>query len=128
MNEYWEHNYRWDYDTNELPKPKSDSNEEQLQKLLDRKWEKSHYIHKPQIMEINKIYTENCLDTMAKMDDNFIQSIITSPPYFNLRDYGNSNQIGIENSFKDYLNNLLEVFTNAYRILKDDGILFYSEQ
>ena len=74
--------------------------------------------------EINKIYTENCLDTMAKMDDNFIQSIITSPPYFNLRDYGNSNQIGIENSFKDYLNNLLEVFTNAYRILKDDGILF----
>ena len=30
MNEYWEHNYRWDYDTNELPKPKSDSNEEQL--------------------------------------------------------------------------------------------------
>ncbi len=28
--EYWEHNYRWEYDTNELPKPKSDSNEEQL--------------------------------------------------------------------------------------------------
>ena len=75
-------------------------------------------------MEINKIYTENCLDTMAKMDDNFIQSIITSPPYFNLRDYGNSNQIGIENSFEDYLSNLLEVFTNSYRILKDDGILF----
>ena len=49
--EYWEHNYRWEYDTNELPKPTSDSNEEQLQKLLDRKWEKSHYIHKPQIME-----------------------------------------------------------------------------
>ena len=49
--EYWEHNYRWEYDTNELPKPKSDSNEEQLQKLLDRKWEQSYYIHKPQIME-----------------------------------------------------------------------------
>jgi hypothetical protein len=28
--EYWEHNYRWDFDTNELPKPTSDSNEEQL--------------------------------------------------------------------------------------------------
>lgn len=75
-------------------------------------------------MEINKIYNENCLDTMSKMKDDFIQSIITSPPYFNLRDYGNKNQIGIEDSFNDYLNNLLEVFTNAYRILKDDGILF----
>jgi len=75
-------------------------------------------------MKINKTYNENCLDTMARMEDNFIQSIITSPPYFNLRDYGNEKQIGIENSFNDYLNNLLKVFTNAYRVLKDDGILF----
>tara|TARA_R110000803_G_scaffold204837_1_gene271152 strand:- start:348 stop:1487 length:1140 start_codon:yes stop_codon:yes gene_type:complete len=75
-------------------------------------------------MKINKIYNEDCNLTMSKMYDNFIQSIITSPPYFNLRDYGNEKQIGIENSFNDYLNNLLEVFTNAYRVLKDDGILF----
>jgi len=32
-------------------------------------------------MEINKIYNENCLDTMAKMPDNFIDLTITSPPY-----------------------------------------------
>ena len=51
-------------------------------------------------MEINKIYNENCLDTMSKMKDDFIQSIITSPPYFNLRDYGNKNQIGIPDRFK----------------------------
>ena len=75
-------------------------------------------------MKVNKTYNENCLDTMLRMEDNFIQSIITSPPYFNLRDYGNDKQIGIENSFKDYLNNLMEVFNNAYRILKEDGILF----
>jgi DNA modification methylase len=75
-------------------------------------------------MEINKIYNENCLNTMSKMQEKFIQCIITSPPYFNLRDYGSKDQIGIENSFFDYLNNLLEVFTNAYRVLKDDGILF----
>lgn len=73
---------------------------------------------------INKTHNENCNVTMSKMDDNFIQSIITSPPYFNLRDYGHNKQIGIENSFSDYLNNLLEVFNNAYRVLKDDGILF----
>lgn len=75
-------------------------------------------------MEINKTHNEDCIKTMCKMDDNVIQSIITSPPYFNLRDYGNDNQIGIESSFKDYLKNLLNVFNNAYRILKDDGILF----
>lgn len=75
-------------------------------------------------MDINKTYNEDCNLTMSKMDDNFIQSIITSPPYFNLRDYGNEKQIGVEDSFYDYLNNLLEVFTNAYRVLKDDGILF----
>lgn len=75
-------------------------------------------------MKTNKIYNENCIDTMARMKDCFIQSIITSPPYFNLRDYGHNEQIGIENNFNDYLNNLFEVFTNAYRVLKDDGILF----
>jgi DNA modification methylase len=32
-------------------------------------------------MEINKIYTENCLDTMARMEDNFIDLTVTSPPY-----------------------------------------------
>ena len=38
-------------------------------------------------MEINKIYNENCLDTMAKMPDNFIDLTVTSPPYGNLRTY-----------------------------------------
>ena len=38
-------------------------------------------------MEINKIYNENCLDTMAKMPDNFVDLVVTSPPYDNLRDY-----------------------------------------
>jgi len=38
-------------------------------------------------MEINKIYNENCLDTMARMEDNFIDLTVTSPPYDNLRTY-----------------------------------------
>lgn len=38
-------------------------------------------------MEINKIYNENCLNTMSKMDNNFIDLTVTSPPYDNLRDY-----------------------------------------
>ena len=38
-------------------------------------------------MEKNKIYCENCLDTMARMPDDFIDLTVTSPPYDNLRDY-----------------------------------------
>ena len=38
-------------------------------------------------MEINKIYCENCLDTMARMPDDFVDLTVTSPPYDNLRDY-----------------------------------------
>ena len=38
-------------------------------------------------MEVNKIYNENCLETMAKMPNCFIDLTVTSPPYDNLRDY-----------------------------------------
>ena len=38
-------------------------------------------------IETNKIYNENCLDTMKKMPDNFIDLTVTSPPYDNLRTY-----------------------------------------
>ena len=38
-------------------------------------------------MEINKCYNENCLDTMSKMPDGFIDLTVTSPPYDNLRTY-----------------------------------------
>ena len=38
-------------------------------------------------LELNKIYCESNLDTMAKMPDNFIDLTVTSPPYDDLRDY-----------------------------------------
>ena len=38
-------------------------------------------------MEINKIYNENCLQTMTKMPNDFVDFIITSPPYDDIRDY-----------------------------------------
>jgi len=39
------------------------------------------------MMELNKIYNENCLDTMARMPDGFVDLVVTSPPYDGLRDY-----------------------------------------
>ena len=73
---------------------------------------------------INKIHNENCLETMAKMPDNFVQSIITSPPYYNLRDYGVEKQIGIESTYSEYLHNLIKVFNECKRVLKKDGVCF----
>jgi len=45
------------------------------------------FVQKEKELEINKCYNENCLDTMAKMPDGFIDLTVTSPPYDNLRTY-----------------------------------------
>tara|TARA_Y100001972_G_scaffold32291_1_gene39886 strand:- start:1048 stop:1797 length:750 start_codon:yes stop_codon:yes gene_type:complete len=62
---------------------------------------------------INKIYNENCLDTMARMEDNFIDLTLTSPPYDNLRDY-NGYSFDFESIAKE-----------LYRITKDGGVVVW---
>ena len=64
-------------------------------------------------MEINKIYNENCLETMAKMPDNFIDLTVTSPPYDNLRKYK-----GYSFAFEDIAKEL-------YRITKQGGVIVW---
>jgi DNA modification methylase len=64
-------------------------------------------------MEINKIYNENNLETMAKMPNNFIDLTITSPPYDNLRDY-NGYCFDFENLAKE-----------LYRVTKEGGIIVW---
>jgi len=64
-------------------------------------------------MEINKIYNENCLDTMAKMPDCFVDLTVTSPPYDDLRTYN-----GYSFPFK-------EIATELYRITKKGGVVVW---
>jgi len=64
-------------------------------------------------MEINKIYNENCLETMAKMPDNFIDLTVTSPPYDDLRTYN-----GYCFDFENVANEL-------YRVTKDGGVVVW---
>jgi site-specific DNA-methyltransferase (adenine-specific) len=54
---------------------------------------------------------------MIDVPDESIHLIITSPPYWQLKDYGNSNQIGFDNSYEDYINNLNIVWNQCHRIL-----------
>lgn len=64
-------------------------------------------------MEINKCYNENCLDTMAKMPDGFIDLTVTSPPYDNLRAY-NGYSFDFESTAKE-----------LYRVTKQGGVIVW---
>lgn len=76
------------------------------------------------MIELNKIYNENCLETMARMPDNFIDCCVTSPPYYGLRDYGHKDQIGLEETPELYIQKLVKVFREVKRVLKLDGSLW----
>jgi DNA modification methylase len=56
--------------------------------------------------------------------DGCVQCVVTSPPYFGLRDYGTANQIGLEPTPDAYVQQLVAVFREVRRVLKDDGVLW----
>ena len=56
---------------------------------------------------------------MAEVDEKSVHLIITSPPYWQLKDYGSADQIGFNDSYEDYLNNLNLVWAECHRVLHD---------
>lgn len=75
-------------------------------------------------MEINKIYQEPCLETLRKIPDAFLDCVISSPPYWQLRDYGYDGQWGLEPTFEEYLEHLWEMMDEIYRVLKPEGTVW----
>jgi DNA modification methylase len=75
-------------------------------------------------MEVNKIYTGNCLDVLKTLPDNSINCCVTSPPYWGLRDYGHDEQIGMEETPDKFVENMITVFSEVKRVLKNDGTLW----
>lgn len=63
-------------------------------------------------------------DRLQEIPDGTIQTCVTSPPYWGLRDYGNDNQIGLEETPEQYVARLLDVFAEVHRVLADDGTLW----
>ncbi len=61
---------------------------------------------------------------LEKFADNTFQMCVTSPPYWGLRDYGIEGQIGAETTIDEYINDLVMVFQEVRRVLKDDGTLW----
>ena len=70
---------------------------------------------------INTIFNEPCLETLKKMQDKSIDCVISSPPYWQLRDYGYDGQWGLEPTFQEYLEHLWTMMDEIYRVLKDEG-------
>lgn len=70
---------------------------------------------------INKIHNESCLETLKRMPNDFLDCVITSPPYWQLRDYGYDGQWGLEPTFQQYLEHLWEMMDEIYRVLKPSG-------
>ena len=66
----------------------------------------------------------DCRDVLPKLPHKFAQCCVTSPPYFQQRDYSVIGQIGIEDTPTEYIHNLVGVFRQIGRILRDDGTLW----
>ena len=72
-------------------------------------------------LETNIIHVGDNIFHLTNIPDNSVDMCVTSPPYYNLRDYKNSGQIGAENTVKDFVENLCKVFDEIKRILKPTG-------
>lgn len=62
--------------------------------------------------------------TLAQLEPGSVDCVVTSPPYFGLRDYGVTGQIGAEPSPAEFVTALVDVFREARRVLADDGTLW----
>jgi DNA modification methylase len=68
-----------------------------------------------------KVLQGDVLQRLAEMPDESVQCVVTSPPYWNLRDYSMEGQIGLEATPQEYLERMTEVFREVRRVLRSDG-------
>jgi site-specific DNA-methyltransferase (adenine-specific) len=71
-----------------------------------------------------KIKTGNCLEVLKTMPEQSVNTCVTSPPYWGLRDYGESDQLGLEETPEEYVENMVAVFREVKRVLRDDGTVW----
>lgn len=73
---------------------------------------------------LNQCHFGDCLETLKRMPDGIVNTSVTSPPYFGLRDYGHDGQIGLEATPDQFIAKLVAVFHQVKRVLRDDGTLW----
>ncbi len=71
-----------------------------------------------------RIIEGDCIEGMRRLEGQSVNCVVTSPPYFGLRDYGHDGQIGLEASPDAFVAKLVEVFREVRRVLRDDGTVW----
>jgi len=64
------------------------------------------------------------LKILPSLPDQEFNCCVTSPPYWGLRDYGNNDQLGLESTPNEYVENMVAVFREVRRVLRDDGTVW----
>ena len=71
-----------------------------------------------------KILQGSCLETLSSLEEKSVNTCVTSPPYWGLRDYGTGDQLGLEETPEKFVENLVNVFREVRRVLRDDGTVW----
>jgi len=77
-------------------------------------------------LPLDTILQGDTLQVLKTLPDNSIDTIITSPPYWGLRDYGVEGQIGLEPTLDLYIDHLLQITAELKRVLKPTGVMFWN--
>lgn len=72
----------------------------------------------------NKIFCGNSKEVLRDFPSNSVDLVVTSPPYYNLRNYQHKDQIGSEQTPKQYITNLINIFRECKRVLKNTGAIW----
>lgn len=72
-------------------------------------------------LKVNHIYLGDSKEVLKTFPGESINCVVTSPPYWSLRDYGVNGQLGLEKTFNDYINKLCDVFDEVKRVLRKNG-------
>lgn len=70
---------------------------------------------------LDTVRNTDALGLYKTLPDESVHSIVTSPPYFGQRDYGDEAQIGLEETAQEYIDSLVSIFREARRALREDG-------
>ena len=73
---------------------------------------------------MNKLICADAAAGLKTLPPESVRMCLTSPPYYGLRDYGTDGQIGVEQTPREYIDRLVEVFAEVHRVLKPDGTLW----
>ena len=73
-----------------------------------------------------KVLFGNSFEKVKDLEDNSIDCVVSSPPYFGLRDYGNDNQMGLEKHYKDYIQNTVNLFRLMKPKLKETATIWWN--